>query len=735
MTTEIIRLKDELAALRATVGRLEQEKCDLEIELQAAIEHGDAIEAELALANEQMRGEIAERIRAEVRLNKLLEALHEQKEDLELLVHTITEHSDEIDIERELANEQLRHENARISLAKEHAEALARIKAEFVAVVSHEVRTPMNGVLGMARLLLDTPLTPEQRDLAETVVSSGRLLLNILDDILDLSKLEAGRLQLESIDFNLVQLVEESLELMGSRASERGLALGHAIAPSVPAVVNGDPTRLRQVLLNLIGNALKFTEKGSVAVTVEPGEDGGFRFAVTDSGIGIAEEARERLFHRYSQVDAWVSRKFGGTGLGLSICKQLVELMGGRIGVDSTLGEGSTFWFHIPLGAAFQPGERARPSNPPRRVLMVEPEPTLRRILRARLEGWGIEVLEVAPEAVAATSRPGDVLVAGGRLMHSAALSLAARTDLPTIILCLAGTLPPSVACANSVNLPEPVGEVTLAGAFDWLAIPPASRPPSAGPHLAGVLASDAAALPPLDLLLVEDNPVNRRVAGGMLTRRGHRVMTVDDGAQAVDAVAEQRFDVVLMDRHMPVMDGIEAARAIRALPAPAGEVPILALTAAVTPAEIQECLAAGMNDFVPKPFSPEQLVDALSRLVGGKPGREDLDFDPAALELLRDSLGDEAAFEVIPAFFESAAQLLAQCDRAVTLRDTGLLTDAVHSLKSAAGQMGLVGLQKLCAAVETAVREGRIEDALAQADRLPEAFARGRARLKGYGN
>ncbi|MBX9634783.1 MAG: hypothetical protein K2X44_07350, partial [Magnetospirillum sp.] len=205
----ILQLRDELGALRAVLARLEQEKSDLEIELQAAIEHGDAIEAELALANDQMRGEIAERIRAEAKLQRLLTALKEQKDDLELLVHTITEHSDEIDVEHELTNEQLRLENDRIRLAKEQAETLARVKAEFVAVVSHEVRTPMNGLLGMARLLLDTELSHEQRDLAETVVSSGRLLLNILDDILDLSKLEASRLHLENIDFNLVQLVEE----------------------------------------------------------------------------------------------------------------------------------------------------------------------------------------------------------------------------------------------------------------------------------------------------------------------------------------------------------------------------------------------------------------------------------------------------------------------------------------------------------------------------------------------
>jgi len=458
VNSSTLGLKDELAALRATLSRLEQEKSDLEIELQAAIEHGDAIEAELALANDQMRGEIVERIRAEAKLNKLLEVLHEQKEDLELIVHTITEHSDEIDVEHELAHEQLRIENERIRMAKEHAEALARIKAEFTAVVSHEVRTPMNGVLGMARLLLDTPLTPEQRDLAETVVSSGRLLLSILDDILDLSKLEAGRLQLERIAFNLVQLVEESLELLATRAAEHGLALAYFVAPEIPATVIGDPTRLRQVVMNLVGNALKFTEKGSITLAIVPDGAGFVKVSVGDTGIGIGEEQCARLFQRYSQADAWVSRKFGGTGLGLSICKQLVELMGGEIGIDSVLGAGSTFWFRIPLGAAADAGQRVRPRLPPKRVLVVEPDAAVRRMLRARFTGWHIPVVDLDPAEVAQASRPGDVLVAGGRKMHSEALSLADETHLPTIILCLAGSLPPAPSGDNSVNLPEPVG-------------------------------------------------------------------------------------------------------------------------------------------------------------------------------------------------------------------------------------------------------------------------------------
>ncbi|MEW5728858.1 MAG: ATP-binding protein [Pseudomonadota bacterium] len=729
MGSDTIRLKDELAALRADLARLEQANSDLEIELQAAIEHGDAIEAELALANEQMRGEIAERIRAEVKLNKLLEVLREQKEDLELIVQTITEHSDDIDIERELANEQLRLENERIRLAKEHAEAVARVKAEFTAVVSHEVRTPMNGMLGMARLLLDTPLTPEQRDLAETVVSSGRTLLGILDDILDLSKLEAGRLQLEAIDFDLVQLVEETLGLLSTRASERGLAMAHAIAPDVPRMVTGDPTRLRQVIMNLVSNALKFTEKGCVTVTVAADGGGRLRFEVADTGIGIAGDARSRLFQRYSQADAWVSRKFGGTGLGLSICKQVVELMGGEIGVDSAPGLGSRFWFTVPIAAAAEPGTRARPSRPPKRVLLVEPEERIRRLLVGRLVGWGVAVETVEPDHVADCARDGDVLVVGGRQRHSAALSLAERSELPAVILCLAGALPPAVGGPSCVNLPEPVGEAMLADAFDWLALPPADRPARPGGDRAGAEPPQGPELPPLDVLVVEDNPVNRRVAAGMLMRWGHRVIAVDNGAQAVAAATANRFDVILMDRHMPVMDGLDAARAIRALGPPRGVVPIVALTAAVSPAEVQECLAAGMTDFVPKPFAPEQLMNVLARVTGSSD--DDRVFDPMMLAILREGLGDDAMADVVPAFIATATALMADMERAASLRDTGQLAFSAHSLKSAAGQVGLVEIQRLCAAIEAVVGEGRIEDALILAGRLPEALARGQAQLK----
>ncbi|MGE5475082.1 MAG: ATP-binding protein [Bacteroidales bacterium] len=731
MANEVLLLRDELAALRASQAALEQQNSDLQIELQAAIEHGDAIEAELALANDQMRGEIAERIRAEVKLQRLLQVLSEQKADLELIVHTITEHSDEIDVERELANEALRLENERIRLAKEQAEELARAKTEFVAVVSHEVRTPMNGMLGMARLLLETPLTPEQRDMAETVVSSGRLLLNILDDLLDLSKIEAGRLEIEEIDFNLVHLVEESFGLMTMRAAERGLALAQHVAADVPAVVTGDPMRLRQIVVNLVGNAIKFTEKGSVTLTVEREVDGDgrpwLRFAVGDTGIGIGEDERKRLFNRYAQAAAWVSRKFGGTGLGLSICHQLVELMGGTIGVDSQPGQGSTFWFRLPLTPAFDAGRRARPAHLPARVLLVDSDATVRRLLARTLTGWGMAVAESDPAGAGTSHRPGDVLITGARLCPREARAVAAACGLPAILLAPAGHLAPADAAANLVTIGEPAREAPLAAAFDWLLDP-------AGRRVADAATATMPARPPLpalSVLLVEDNPVNRRVAVGMLERQGHKVTVAENGALAVEAVAATEFDFVLMDRHMPVMDGVQAVRAIRAMAPPAGNVPVVALTAAATQDEVLECLVAGMDDFLAKPIAPEQLDEVARRVVAHRCGEGDRDFDPNTLAVLRDALGAEGVAELVPQFHATAQALLTALAAAVALRDGKAVGETAHDLKGAAGQVGLVGLQRLSGAVEAAVREGRMDDAITLADQVPAAYARGRAWLR----
>ena len=497
---------------------------------------------------------------------------------------------------------------AALSAARDAAVAAAQAKTEFMATISHEIRTPMNGILGMTEVLLETPLTGDQRELAETAHASARALLVILNDILDFSKIEAERLQIEHVPFDLRQLVEEAIDLMASQACDKGISLVYCVDPRAPRQVVGDALRLRQVLLNLLTNAVKFTMEGEVALKVLVDHDEEavqVRFDVIDTGIGIPAGEQRRLFQAFTQLDASTTRRFGGTGLGLAISRRLTELMGGRIGVDSPQAGGSRFWFTVRL-----PKVLAQSGLPARRPLLgataavVEPHPLVRRLAACVLDELGAAVTAVASRAMLP---PGDwdIVVADS--------AVDAGTGRHATVLF--GTRPDEASSSAATYLPRPIREGSLRRTL--LAHLPAS---DAQP----VTAPAEAAAPQGLILLAEDNIVNQRVAQRLVQRLGYHVVVVANGEQAVEAAGRQRFDAILMDCQMPVMDGLEAARAIRRVEAPCAHVPIIALTAEALAGDRERCLQAGMDDYLSKPVRGDELRATLARWMAGSRDRPD---------------------------------------------------------------------------------------------------------------
>jgi PAS domain S-box-containing protein len=512
--------------------------------------------------------------------------------------------------------------------ARDQAEAANRAKSRFLAMVSHEVRTPLNGILGMADLLLDTPLTPEQTTYATAVKASGDALLSLIEEILDFSKIESGRIDLDARPFDLAALVEQTVELIAPRAQAKELEIASYLEDGLPAKVIGDAARLRQVLLNLAGNAVKFTDRGGVAIVVEPGFwPDEVSFLVRDTGVGIAPEQHGRIFLEFEQGDGGAARKFGGTGLGLAITKRIVDRMGGTIALESVPGAGASFRVTLPLARAADAGEAsAAPDLAGLDVLIVAPAAVEGSLVARRLLRWGARACLVPDESVAAALLPerswGAVLV--DHSLGRAACETLARTmrAVPRRIVLVTpagrGDLPALKEAGYSSYLIKPVRAASLAArlvsddaTFDRL--------PAEEEEIGFAAASHG-----LAVLIAEDNEINALLARALLTRLGHRPTIASNGAAAVDAwlaarAAGEPYDLVLMDVHMPGSDGIEATQRIRAAEAGGMRTPIIALTANAFADDRDACIAAGMDGFLTKPLDRERLLAALQQALGAK--------------------------------------------------------------------------------------------------------------------
>ena len=535
--------------------------------------------------------------------------------------HDVTERK-RAEAELTQAAELLEWKNWELAQARDKALELSNLKSDFLANMSHEIRTPMNGIIGMSGLLLETPLTEEQRECAETVRSSSDSLLRLINDILDFSKIEAGKLTLEHIEFDFQEVLEDLLAVVGVKAHAKGIELLPFLGPEVPLQVKGDPVRFRQVLTNLLDNGIKFTSQGAVEVRIRVAEQDAdailLKVEVKDAGVGMRPEVVERLFQSFFQGDSSTTRKYGGTGLGLAICRRLCELMGGSIGVESRLGAGSTFWFTLRLEALAEPPKEVawKPL-----VFLCGLSVDTYRVVKMQLAAWGVDArfLQPVPESLETLKGCPRAILLCGSSEGAVSWSFFESLHRPELLGALRSVL--LVPLYGSAERTEG----TRAGFKEFLTFP--LRPSQlrslienahslCGQSDQRALAEAAPRVQSLawKLLLVEDNPVNQRVALAELGKLGYQADLAMNGAEAVTAAAARPFDLVLMDCQMPVMDGFEATRRIRAALAGARRVPILAMTANAMQGDRERCLLAGMDDYFPKPVTLDALRVALQR-------------------------------------------------------------------------------------------------------------------------